>query len=114
MKIKLSRILLLTIAIIFIVNIKSTYSVESKDIDRQIANWTAGGTSGFTKEQNLEQHKQILLNLQNDFQYKGTTINNEMKMKTTISIIEKYDKQILLGLLGTEKRYKIRIRNRYK
>ena len=58
-------------------------------------------------------NKKILANLKKDFGYTGETVNEEMKMKTTISITKK-SKTFLSNLPFVDNTYKytIRIRKR--
>ena len=121
---KIFKIFILSILLIMISNIKS-FGVVSKDINKQITNWTSGGFTGWTddlKKQEFQkilnnlkkqEFQKILNNLKNDFQYTGKTINNEMKMKTTISIVDK-SKVWYSNLPFVEDKYEytIRIRNR--
>lgn len=108
---KIYRIFILSILIfIFICNNK-VFGVESKDVDEQITNWSSGGMTGWTDELKKEQYKKILANLKKDFGYTGETINEEMKMKTTISITKK-SKTFLSNLPFVDNTYKYTIRVR--
>lgn len=107
MKKNLCKILVIIIVALMLFTEKS-YGAIGKDINERITNWVSGGYTGWTDELKQEEYKKILANLKNDFQYQGTSINNEMKMKTTISIEDRYKG----GLFWQEIRYKIRIRNR--
>lgn len=109
---KIFKIFILSILLIMISNIKS-FGVVSKDINKQITNWTSGGFTGWTDDLKKQEFQKILNNLKNDFQYTGKTINNEMKMKTTISIVDK-SKVWYSNLPFVEDKYEytIRIRNR--
>lgn len=104
----LCKILVIIILALMLFTEKS-YGAIGKNIDERITNWYSGGSgAGWTDELKQKQYETILANLKNDFQYKGTSINNEMKMKTTISIEDTYKS----GFLWRETSYKIRIRNR--
>lgn len=109
---KIYKIFILSVLLIIMFNIKS-YAVVSKNINKQITNWTSGGYSGWTDELKKQEYEKILKYLKNDFQYTENKVNNEMKMKTTISI-EKKSKKLssYLPWKDTVYEYTIRIRNR--
>ena len=115
MKEKNICVILILFIIIFIIGVRENYGVISKNIDKKITNWTSGGYTGWTEELTQEAKEKILSNLKKDFNYKGSTINNEMRMLTKISIEEK--KQTIISHLPwveNEYTYTIRIRNRYR
>ena len=66
-------------------NIKS-FAVVSKNINKQITNWTSGGYSGWTDELKKQEYEKILKDLKNDFQYTENKVNNEMKMKRVFGL----------------------------
>lgn len=112
MRRNICRILIIVI-IILMIGVGKSYGVVSKDINKQITNWSSGGFTGWTEELTKEAKDDILANLQKDFNYKGNTINKEMKMMTKISVEEK--KQTFLSMLPwVENEYTYTIRIRYR
>lgn len=107
MKKTLCKILIVIVAILCL-SVNKVYAVIGKEINKQVTNWNSGGFTGWTEELKEEAIQKILRNLKKDFEYKGSSINNEMGMKTTISIEDKHKG----GLLWLKTKYKIRIRNR--
>ena len=90
----------------------TSFGVIGQNIDQKITNWESGGFSGWTDTTKKEAYEKILNKLKKDFQYNGNDINKEMKMKTTISIVDK--SQIWYTYINGKAKYKytIRIRNR--
>lgn len=107
MKKKVFGIWIMIIIILFL-EAREIYGTIGKDINEKITNWYSGGYTGWTEEMKEEQAEKILANLKKDFQYKGNSIDNEMKMKTSVSIEDKYKG----GFLWLETKYKIRVRYR--
>ena len=109
---KIYKIIFLSILLIVIFNVKS-FAVVRKDVNKKITNWTSGGFTGWTDDLKKQEYEKIYSNLKKDFQYRGDSVNNEMKMKTFISI-EKKSKKLFSQLPWneTEYEYTIRIRNR--
>lgn len=109
---KLYKIFILSIFIFIIMCNGKSIAVESKNINKPITNWTSGRFNGWTDELKKEEYEKILTNLKNDFGYEGNTINEEMKMKTTISITKKSKVWYTeLPLVDDKYKYAIRIRN---
>lgn len=105
---KIIKIFIILIITLLSLNAK-TYAVVGEDINKKITNWSSGAITGVTDEAKKEIYQKILNNLRDTFQYDGSTINKEMKVNTTISVIDKKK-----TLLGDGYKYTIRIRNRNK
>lgn len=90
--------------------IGNTYATIGTDIDKKITNWSSGSSDGLSDEQKKEIYQEILNKLRNDFQYTGDTVNNEMKVHTTISVVSK--KKIWNPFSSDKYKYTIRIRKR--
>lgn len=107
----LYRILVIFILILMI-GIGKAYGTIGTNINKRILR-TVGLADGMSKEQKEQTVNDILKMLQDEFEYDGETVNEEMKMLTQISI-EKKSQTILSHLPGLEDKftYTIRIRNR--
>ena len=99
------------IIIILIVSVVgNTYATIGTDIGQKITNWSSGSSDGLSDEQKKEIYQEILKKLKNDFQYTGNTVNNEMKVHTTISVVSK--NKIWNPFSSDKYKYTIRIRKR--
>ena len=90
----------------------NTYATIGTGIDKKITNWYSGSSDGLSDEQKKELYQEILKNLKDDFEYTGDTVNNEMKVHTTISVVSK--KKISDKSSNDKYKYTIRIRKRNK
>lgn len=103
MKKNACRILVILIVIV-IIGVTKTYAAIGKNLDKRILR-EVGLADGMETEEEEEMVANILKILQDDFQYKGETVNKEMKMLTQFSIEEANEE---------ENKYTIRIRSRRK
>lgn len=108
---KIFKIFILSILLVIMWNAKSL-AVVSKDVNKKVSKWLSGGLDGWTDEDKQEHFDEILNNLKEDFEYKGNDVTNEMKVHTTISIVDKTQTALShLPWVKTKYKYKIRIRN---